>query len=176
MNTALILSGGVGLRLGADVPYCLMRGTALAEGIGERLTRLPPMPDCHILIAKPPVSVSTKLVYQALDACRHLEHPPIDAQLADLERQDLLALSHHMGNVLEHVTVPMHPEITQIRQMMLDQGAITARMSGSGPTVFGIFEAEERAVAAKESIRGSNLARQVYVTRPYNVIPKEKKR
>ena len=165
-----------GLRLGADVPYCLMRGTALAEGIGERLTRLPPMPDCHILIAKPPVSVSTKLVYQALDACRHLEHPPIDAQLADLERQDLLALSHHMGNVLEHVTVPMHPEITQIRQMLLDQGAITARMSGSGPTVFGIFEAEERAVAAQESIRGSNLARQVYVTRPYNVIPKEKKR
>lgn len=158
-----------GLTLGADVPYCLLRGTALAEGIGEKLTRLPPMPDCYILIAKPPVSVSTRLVYQALDACEDLEHPPIDAQLADLERQDLKGLSSHMGNVLEYVTVPMHPEITQIKELMREQGAVAAMMSGSGPTVFGIFEEEARAAAAKEYIRGGNLARQVYVARPYNV-------
>lgn len=158
-----------GLRLGADVPYCLLRGTALAEGIGEKLTRLPPMPECYILIAKPPVSVSTRLVYQALDACEELNHPPIDAQLEDLERQDLQALALHMGNVLEHVTVPMHPEITQIKEMMCKQGAVTAMMSGSGPTVFGIFDGEERAAAAKDYIRASGLARQVYVTRPYNV-------
>lgn len=165
-----------GLSLGADVPYCLMRGTALAEGIGEKLTRLPSMPACYILIAKPPVSVSTKLVYQSLDMCGTLEHPPIDAQLADLERQDLYALAEHVGNVLEQVTVPMHPQITQIKQMMRKQGALAAMMSGSGPTVFGIFEEEAQALAAKESIRAGNLARQVYVTRPYNVIPKEKKR
>lgn len=165
-----------GLRLGADVPYCLLRGTALAEGIGEELTRLAPMPDCYILIAKPPVSVSTKLVYQALDALAEPPHPPIDAQIADLENQDLHALAAHMGNVLEHVTVPMHPEITRIKELMTDHGAIGAMMSGSGPTVFGIFAEEGQAYEAKERLRGSNLARQVYVTRPYNVIPKEKKR
>ena len=157
-----------GLKLGADVPYCLLRGTALAEGIGEKLTRLPPMPDCHILIAKPPVSVSTKLVYQTLDALEEPPHPPIDAQIRDLEAQDLAALATHMGNVLEGVTVPMHPEIAQIKEMMEAQGAIAAMMSGSGPTVFGIFSEEARAYEAKEQIRSSGLARQVYVTKPYN--------
>ncbi len=163
-----------GLSLGADVPYCLLRGTALAEGIGENLTRLAPMPDCYILIAKPPVSVSTKLVYQSLDALKEPPHPPIDAQIRDLEEQDLNALAMHMGNVLEGVTVPMHPEIAQIKEMMEAQGAIAAMMSGSGPTVFGIFSEESRAYEAKTKIRNSGLARQVYVTKPYN--HKEKNR
>ena len=157
-----------GLSLGADVPYCLLRGTALAEGIGEKLTRLAPMPDCYILIAKPPVSVSTKLVYQSLDALEEPPHPPIDAQIKDLEAQDLTSLALHMGNVLEGVTVPMHPEISQIKEMMEEKGAIAAMMSGSGPTVFGIFSEEEKAYEAKAQIRNSGLARQVYVTRPYN--------
>ena len=157
-----------GLKLGADVPYCLLRGTALAEGIGEKLKRLAPMPDCYILIAKPPVSVSTKLVYQSLDALEEPPHPPIDAQIKDLEAQDLTALALHMGNVLEGVTVPMHPEIEQIKGMMEAQGAIAAMMSGSGPTVFGIFEDETKAYEAKARIRSSGLARQVYVTKPYN--------
>ena len=157
-----------GLTLGADVPYCLFRGTALAEGIGEKLTRLSPMPDCYILIAKPPVSVSTKLVYQSLDALKEPPHPPIDAQIQDLEMQDLTSLAQHMGNVLEGVTVPMHPQITQIKEIMEKQGAITAMMSGSGPTVFGIFSEEAKAYEAKGKIRYSGLAKQVYVTRPYN--------
>lgn len=157
-----------GLSLGADVPYCLLRGTALAEGIGEKLTRLAPMPDCYILIAKPPVSVSTKLVYQSLDALEEPPHPPIDAQIKDLEAQDLTSLALHMGNVLEGVTVPMHPEISQIKEMMEEKGAIAAMMSGSGPTVFGIFSEEEKAYEAKAQIRNSGLARQVYVTKPYN--------
>lgn len=163
-----------GLRLGADVPYCLLRGTALAEGIGEKLTRLAPMPDCYILIAKPPVSVSTKLVYQSLDAGREPHHPPIDAQIQDLEAQDLASLALHMGNVLEDVTIPMHPEIAQIKEMMKQKGAVSAMMSGSGPTVFGIFSEEAKAYEAKAQIRDSNLARQVYVTKPYN--HKEKNR
>lgn len=157
-----------GLKLGADVPYCLLRGTALAEGIGDRLTRLPPMPDCYILIAKPPVSVSTKLVYQSLDALEEPQHPPIDAQIADLEAGDLHALADHMGNVLEHVTIPMHPQIARIKEMMAAQGAIAAMMSGSGPTVFGIFLEEAKAYEAKTQLRNSGLARQVYVTKPYN--------
>jgi 4-diphosphocytidyl-2-C-methyl-D-erythritol kinase len=158
-----------GLKLGADVPYCLLRGTALAEGIGEKLTRLAPMPSCHILIAKPPVSVSTRLVYQALDALAEPEHPPIDDQLRDLEAQDLRALAGHMGNVLESVTVPLHPQIARIKELMLEGGALAAMMSGSGPTVFGIFEQEADAFAAREAIRGSGLARQVYLTSPVNV-------
>lgn len=157
-----------GLKLGADVPYCLLRGTALAEGIGEKLTRLAPMPDCFILIAKPPVSVSTKLVYQSLDALKEPPHPPIDAQIHDLEAQDLPSLAMHMGNVLECVTVPMHPQIAQIKELMEEQGAIAAMMSGSGPTVFGIFSEEAKAYEAKTQIRNSGLARQVYVTKPYN--------
>lgn len=157
-----------GLRLGADVPYCLLRGTALAEGIGEQLTRLSLMPDCYILIAKPPVSVSTKLVYQSLDALKEPMHPPIDAQIADLEAGDITALAKHMGNVLEHVTIPMHPQIARIKEMMTRQGAIAAMMSGSGPTVFGIFLEEAKAYEAKSQIRNSGLARQVYVTKPYN--------
>lgn len=163
-----------GLKLGADVPYCLLRGTALAEGIGEKLTRLAPMPDCHILIAKPPVSVSTKLVYQSLDALEQPPHPPIDAQIRDLEEQDLRSLAGHMGNVLESVTVPMHPEIERIKEMMMEKGALAAMMSGSGPTVFGIFEEEEKAYEAKARIRNSGIARQVYVTKPFNM--KEKNR
>ena len=162
------------VNIGADVPYCLLRGTALAEGIGEKLTRLAPMPDCFILIAKPPVSVSTKLVYQSLDALKEPPHPPIDAQIHDLEAQDLPSLAMHMGNVLECVTVPMHPQIAQIKELMEEQGAIAAMMSGSGPTVFGIFSEEAKAYEAKAQIRDSNLARQVYVTKPYN--HKEKNR
>lgn len=157
-----------GLKLGADVPYCLLRGTALAEGIGEKLTRLAPMPDCSILIAKPPVSVSTKLVYQALDALEEPLHPPIDAQIRDLEARDLHALAGHMGNVLEDVTVPMYPQIEQIKEMMCEGGALAAMMSGSGPTVFGIFTEESKAYEVKRQIRDSGLARQVYVTKPYN--------
>lgn len=157
-----------GLKLGADVPFCLFRGTALAEGIGEKLTRLAPMPDCSILIAKPPMSVSTRLVYQSLDALKEPPHPPIDAQIQDLEAQDLRALVMHMGNVLEHVTVPMYPQIEQIKEMMHAQGALAAMMSGSGPTVFGIFTEESKAYEVKEQIRNSGLARQVYVTKPYN--------
>ena len=119
-------------------------------------------------IAKPPVSVSTKLVYQSLDALKEPPHPPIDAQIQDLEMQDLTSLAQHMGNVLEGVTVPMHPQITQIKEIMEKQGAITAMMSGSGPTVFGIFSEEAKAYEAKGKIRDSGLAKQVYVTRPYN--------
>lgn len=155
-----------GLRLGADVPFCLMEGTALAEGIGEELTSLKPMPECSILIAKPPVSVSTKLVYQALDALEEPPHPPIDAQIEDLEQADLISLAGHMGNVLEYVTVPMHPEITQIKELMVENGAVAAMMSGSGPTVFGIFTDEDTAYRAKEKVRASGIARQVYVTQP----------
>ena len=129
-----------GVRIGADVPYCLMRGTALAEGIGEVLSPLPPMPPCNILVAKPGISVSTKFVYENLHAneLRADQHPDIDGILEALRRQDLKGMTECMkdGNVLETVTVPAHPVIQKIKDTMEEQGALAALMSGSGPTVF----------------------------------------
>lgn len=158
-----------GVKLGADVPYCIMRGTALAEGIGEMLTPLPSMPSCTILIAKPPISVSTKQVYERLVLDEQTKHPDIDVLVEDLKQKDLSALAGHMGNLLESVTIPQYPVIAKIKQTMLEAGAIGAMMSGSGPTVFGIFQNEEMARAAMKNIRKGQLARQIYITRPYNV-------
>ena len=159
-----------GVKLGADVPYCIMRGTALAEGIGEKLTPLAPMPDCHILIAKPPVSVSTKFVYENLHAndLKPEDHPAVDVQLEALEEGNLEKLVANMGNVLERVTVPEYPVINEIKQMMMDCGAMGAMMSGSGPTVFGIFTESEAAKKAYRTIEKSGLSKQIYLTTPYN--------
>lgn len=157
-----------GVRLGADVPYCIMRGTVLAEGIGEILSPLPPMPKCQILIAKPPVSVSTKAVYEAIDAKEIEEHPDIDGILEGLQNQNLDKIAASMGNVLEKVTIEMHPEIAQIKECMLANGAVGAMMSGSGPTVFGIFRDRESVEKAYEKVREQGVARQVYVAGVHN--------
>ena len=153
-----------GVKLGADVPYCIMRGTVLAEGIGEELKRLPAMPKCTVLIAKPPISVSTKTVYEALDSREITEHPDIDGIIRGLELGDLRMIAGAMGNVLEEVTIPMHPEIERIKQEMKEAGALGAMMSGSGPTVFGLFESRAAARAAQRNIREKELTKQVYVT------------
>lgn len=98
------------------------------------------MPKCTVLIAKPPVSVTTKVVYEALDSEEIIEHPDIDALIEGLKQKDLHRISENMGNVLEDVTIPMHPVIEELKQVMRENGAIGAMMSGSGPTVFGLFE------------------------------------
>lgn len=157
-----------GVKLGADVPYCIMRGTVLAEGIGEILTPLPPMPKCFVLIAKPPVSVSTKAVYEAIDSKEIMEHPDIDGILAGLKEQNLDKIAASMGNVLEEVTVAMHPEIAQIKHCMLENGALGAMMSGSGPTVFGLFRSREEAQRAYEKVKSQGIAKQVYVAGVHN--------
>lgn len=159
-----------GVKLGADVPYCIMRGTALAEGIGEKLTKLPPMPKCHILIAKPPINVSTKFVYENLHAneLKPEEHPEIDKQLEALQEGNLEKLTEAMGNVLERVTVTEYPVINEIKQLMVDCGALGAMMSGSGPTVFGIFKSYNQAKKAYQQIEKKDLSKQIYLTAPYN--------
>lgn len=157
-----------GVKLGADVPYCVMRGTVLAEGIGEILTPLPPMPKCQILIAKPPVSVSTKAVYQAIDSGVIENHPDIDGIIDGLKHRNLDKIAVSMGNVLEKVTIEMHPEIAKIKNCMLENGALGAMMSGSGPTVFGIFRDNRTAQRAYEKVRAQGIAKQVYVTGIYN--------
>lgn len=157
-----------GLKLGADVPYCLMRGTALAEGIGEELTQLPPMVKCPVLIAKPAVSVSTKFVYQNLKLDEGLPHPDIDSLVRAIQKKDFDGVCAHMGNVLEAVTIPNYPVIERIKEQMLVSGAAAAMMSGSGPTVFGLFRDEKSAMQALDEMRSSKLARQVYLTGVYN--------
>lgn len=157
-----------GVTLGADVPYCVMRGTVLAEGIGEILTPLPACPKCHVLIAKPPISVSTKLVYEKLDSHEIENHPDIDGIIDGLYDQDITKVASRMGNVLEKVTIEEYPVIEQIKNVMKEQGALNAMMSGSGPTVFGLYETKEKARKAASKIREKQLAKQVYVTGIHN--------
>ena len=157
-----------GVKIGADVPYCIMRGTALAEGIGEQLTALPPMVKCPILIAKPQISVSTKFVYENLKLDENTVHPDFDRLVEDIRRKDLAAITSDMGNVLETVTIPNYPVIAEIKEYMMEHGAAGAMMSGSGPTVFGLFDDKEKAVAAYEAMQASGLAKQVYLTSIYN--------
>lgn len=157
-----------GVKIGADVPYCIMRGTALAEGIGEELTELMPAPECKVLIAKPPISVSTKFVYENLRLDENTKHPDIDLLVQDIERGSLKDMAAHMGNVLESVTIPNYPVIAEIKEQMINDGALNAMMSGSGPTVFGLFEDKEKAEYAYHRMREGNLAKQVYLTEIYN--------
>lgn len=157
-----------GVKIGADVPYCILRGTALAEGIGEKLTALPPMVKCPVLIAKPQISVSTKFVYENLKLDENTLHPDIDRLIRDIENKDLQAIAGHMGNVLESVTIPNYPIIAEIKELMKKSGAVNAMMSGSGPTVFGLFADEKTAQRAYEDMQRSGLAKQVYLTSIYN--------
>lgn len=163
-----------GVKIGADVPYCILRGTALSEGIGEKLTPLPPMPQCKVLIAKPAVSVSTKMVYENLHAneLTREQHPDIDGMIEAIRQQDLEKVARKFGNVLELVTASRYPVIEQLKTLMKERGALNALMSGSGPTVFGLFADPKDARSAYEELRygtSSNLARQVYLTDFINV-------
>lgn len=157
-----------GLVLGADVPYCVMRGTALAEGIGEKLTVLPAMPHCYIVIAKPDFGVSTKKIYSLLDSGKIAHHPDIDGIICALKDKDLLQTAALSENVLEPVTASLYPEVITLQKMMKEGGALTALMSGSGPSVFGIFETSGKALEMKDEIIKRTSLRQVFVTSPYN--------
>lgn len=157
-----------GVKIGADVPYCLMRGTALAEGIGEKLSRLPACPQCFILIAKPSVNVSTKFVYENLHVNELEVHPDIDKIMAAMKRGDLQDMADGMGNVLETVTIPAYPVIASIKSFMKEHGALGAMMSGSGPTVFGIYTDLTVAKQAFYDLKVSRMAQVVHLTDVYN--------
>ncbi|HIZ79688.1 MAG TPA: 4-(cytidine 5'-diphospho)-2-C-methyl-D-erythritol kinase [Candidatus Lachnoclostridium stercorigallinarum] len=162
-----------GVKIGADVPYCLMRGTALSEGIGEILTPLPPVPQCWVLLAKPKISVSTKWVYSSLHAneLRPEDHPDIDGLVDAIRRGDLRGMAGKFGNVLELVTEKRYPIIEEIKDEMKRHGALNAMMSGSGPTVFGLFEDARAAKKAYWTLKKGRLSggiRQVYLTNFFN--------
>lgn len=157
-----------GVKIGADVPYCIMRGTALAEGIGEDLHSLPPMVKCPVLVAKPGIGVSTKFVYENLKLDENTIHPDIDRLIQDIKNQSLQDIAKDMGNLLETVTIPEYPIIRKIKECMIQNGALNAMMSGSGPTVFGLFEDEAAAKRAYKKIADSKLSKQIYLTGVYN--------
>ena len=168
----------MGVTLGADIPYCIMGGTALSEGIGEELTRLPDLPDCYFLVAKPPISVSTGEAYGGYDrliseleeteegsARRRVKSPDVDGQVDAIYSGDLQGVADRFLNVLEYVTAENHPEIKELERIMLEGGAINSMMSGSGPTVFGMYDSLEAAEASYRKIIDEKKANQVFITK-----------
>ena len=159
----------LGVQIGADVPYCIMGGTVLAEGIGEKLTPLAAAPDCYILLVKPDVSVSTRDVYTNFRLDKVKVHPDIDGMIQAVKEGSLSGITSRMENVLEQVTVSRYPVIQDIKDKMKEMGAMNSLMSGSGPTVFGIFCEEEGARKAYEGMRIQYKTYQIYLTKLWNI-------
>ncbi len=156
----------LGKRLGADVPFCLLGKTALAEGIGEILTEVQRLPDCTVLVVKPPVGISTGMIYGNMNCDELKSRPDIDGMLDGLKKNDLGIVALKMENVMETVTARLCPDIEEIKNAMKEKGALNAIMSGSGPTVFGIFDDSEKAWEAADYIGELDLATDIFVTKP----------
>lgn len=156
-----------GLTLGADIPFCITRGTALAEGIGEILTPLPRIPDCWFVLVKPAFSMSTKFVYQNLVLNENTVHPDVDGMVEALKDQDLSGVTCRMGNVLEQVTAEHFPAIIEIKEKLVRLGAENSLMSGSGSTVFGIFTDEKKAKAAAADFRSMPEIKMAAAVAPF---------
>lgn len=157
-----------GLKLGADVPYCIMGGTALAMGIGEKLTPLKACPECYVLVAKPDISVSTAYVYTNLVLDDTTVHPDIDRVRRAIESGDIREAAGCMGNLLESVTQKEYPVIADIKRVMKDGGALGALMSGSGPTVFGLFDDYDTADKCRRAVEQSSKAKDIYLVKVCN--------
>ena len=154
----------LGVKIGADVPYCILGGTRLAEGIGEKLSPLPKIPSCHILLVKPSFSISTKAVYDKIDSVKDYRHPDTDALIDGIHEKNIDKIAASMGNVLEEVSLANYPILSTLKNELRELGAIGSQMSGSGPTVFGIFKAAEDAKKAKETLWGKY--KTVYICTP----------
>ena len=152
------------VKIGADVPYCIEGGTQLSEGIGEILTPMKGIPYFYLLIAKPEISVSTKYVYENLHLEELSKHPDVDGMVEAIKISNLDGIVSRLENVLESVTVKKYPVIGEIREFMKQHGAENALMSGSGPTVFGIYKDRQKAEEAAELLKQENTAKQIFVT------------
>lgn len=130
----------LGVKLGADVPYCIVGGTALCEGIGEKITKIKPFKDKILVLVKPPFGVSTKAVYQDFDLSKVVFHPNVEGLIKNIEKDNLDYVAKNMKNLLENVTLLKYKEIISIKQAMIENGSIGSMMSGSGPTVFAFFD------------------------------------
>lgn len=143
----------VGEAVGSDVPYCVLGGTALAEGRGEVLTPLAPLPRCTVVVCKPNFSISTPELFRQLDSVRLRHHPDTDGMLAALEAGDLGGAARRVYNVFEDVLPPrLRAEVAAIRQLLVGHGALGAGMSGTGPTVFGLFDCAAGAERARREL------------------------
>ena len=154
-----------GVKLGADVPYCIVGGTKRAQGIGEILTDLPTPPKCYVIIAKPDAFVSTKFVYSHIRPVQIENHPDIDGIIESIKAGDLYGMCEKIANVMEDVTIPEYPIIQKVKDILKSNGAVNALMSGSGPTVFGIYDDEEKAKQSMDVLSGKEFVSQLYLTK-----------
>lgn len=154
-----------GVKLGADVPYCIVGGTKRAQGIGEILTDLPTPPKCYVIIAKPDAFVSTKFVYSHIRPAQIENHPDIDGIIESIKAGDLYGMCEKIANVMEDVTIPEYPIIQKVKDILKSNGAVNALMSGSGPTVFGIYDDEEKAKQSMDALSGKEFVSRLYLTK-----------
>lgn len=167
----------LGLQLGADIPYCILQGTALAEGIGEKLTPITSgCPFCYVLLAKPNISISTASVYQNLCLDKIKKHPDTKQMLLQMQQKNIDEMGKLLCNVLETVTISKYHEIALLKQKMLSFGAKGTLMSGSGSTVFGLFTEKQKAIEAERSIKKEFGLRDVFVTEIWNKKQQKKER
>ena len=153
-----------GVKLGADVPYCIVGGTKRAQGIGEILTDLPTPPKCYVIIAKPDAFVSTKFVYSHISPAQIENHPDIDGIIESIKAGDLYGMCEKIANVMEDVTIPEYPIIQKVKDILKSNGAVNALMSGSGPTVFGIYDDKEKAKQSMDALSGKEFVSRLYLT------------
>lgn len=153
----------LGEELGSDVPFCVSGGTAIATGRGEKLEFLPSPPQCWVVLAKPPINVSTGEIYGKLQADQIQYHPDTKSIIEAIKAKDFSGLCQSMGNVLEDVTLSLYPQVEQFKRAMVRMGADGVLMSGSGPTVFGLVQRESKVARIYNGLRG--FCKQVYVVR-----------
>lgn len=158
----------IGKTLGADVPFCILRGTALAEGIGEKLTPIHYLPYCYIVVVKPSIGISTASVFSSLNLNNISQRPDIEKIIYYLEKQDLQNICNSFCNVLETVTIDKYPIISKIKNTMLQEGALGSLMSGSGSAVFGIYSSKKQAISALKKIKYKYNIKEIFLTTPFN--------
>ncbi len=159
----------IGKSFGADVPFCIKRGTYLAEGIGEKLTPMPPMPHCYMLIVKPSVSISTGAIFQSLDLSKIKERPDIEKINYYIKNENIEGIAANLCNVLETVSIPLYPIIKDIKEAMLESGALGSLMSGSGSAVFGIYKSKKQAILSKNFLEKKLNIKDIFIVKPFNI-------
>lgn len=152
----------LGAQIGSDVPYCVYGGTAIARGRGEKIDHIGAPPNCWVVLAKPTIGVSTAAVYGGLNIDQ-IKHPNTQAMMDAISTGDYAAMCSNLGNVLEAVTMELHPEVASIKEQMKRFGADAVLMSGSGPTVFGLVSNEVRTTRIVNGLRG--FCDEVYAVR-----------
>ncbi|MBC5630184.1 4-(cytidine 5'-diphospho)-2-C-methyl-D-erythritol kinase [Clostridium sp. NSJ-6] len=153
----------LGLKLGADIPYCIQGGTALCEGVGEIITPLKSFKDKIIVLVKPSFGVSTKEVYKNFDMEKVKKHPETEALIKAMAEDDLRYVAYNMRNLLENVTLKKHKVLISLKEEMNKYGAINSMMSGSGPTVFAFFDDMLKAQKCFEKMK--EKYNEVFLTR-----------